>query len=95
MTVFYLPRTAAGGPRIGFTVPRVLGGAVVRNRMRRRVREAVRASLAELAFSVDVVINPKRSALTADFAELGADVARAFAVIRDKELQRAGKEGKA
>src|SRR5947209_18105334 len=31
-----------GGPRIGFTLPRALGGSVVRNRIKRRVREAVR-----------------------------------------------------
>jgi len=92
MTVFYLPRATAGGPRVGFTVPRALGGAVVRNRMRRRVREAVRVNLAELRFSVDVVINPKKSALTADFAQLEADVARAFAAIRDKQSQRGGRE---
>ena len=33
---------AERGPRIGFTVGKVLGGAVVRNRMKRRLREAVR-----------------------------------------------------
>src|SRR5437667_10954157 len=39
------PATQGGsggdGPKIGFTVPRSLGGAVVRNRIKRRVREAV------------------------------------------------------
>ncbi len=39
MTVFYL-RQAEGEARIGFTVGRVLGGAVVRNRIKRRLREA-------------------------------------------------------
>ena len=52
MTVFYWPRPEAGdagsrirrasGLRIGFTVGRALGGAVQRNRMKRRLREAVR-----------------------------------------------------
>ena len=42
MTVFYLPRQRAEGVRVGFTVGKVLGGAVVRNRMKRRLREAVR-----------------------------------------------------
>src|SRR5436853_3967970 len=36
------------GPRIGFTLPRSLGGAVVRNRIKRRVREAVRQRLDRL-----------------------------------------------
>ena len=42
MTVFYLARDEGEGLRVGFTVGRVLGGAVQRNRMKRRLREAVR-----------------------------------------------------
>ena len=38
---------ASPGPRFGFTVTKKLGGAVVRNRIRRRLREAVRLHLAE------------------------------------------------
>ncbi len=80
LTVFYLRR---GGDlsRIGFTVSRALGGAVVRNRIRRRLREAVRLNLPALAAGYDVVINPKRSADTAEFEGLKAQVARAFEVI--------------
>ena len=77
MTVFYL-RREAGAPRVGFTVGRVLGGAVVRNRIKRRLREAVRHHLAELPVPVDVVINPKKSVLVAEFAELEREVVRAF-----------------
>ncbi len=83
MTFFYLPRTdgAAQAPRIGFTVSRALGGAVTRNRIRRRVREAVRRNFATLTPAVDVVINPKKSAMRADFAALEREVASAFAAI--------------
>ncbi len=80
MTVFYR-RRGSGPPRIGFTVGRVLGGAVVRNRIKRRLREAARRRLAELAAPVDVVINPKKSVLTLEFAELDREVAQAFAKI--------------
>jgi len=80
MTVFYL-RQAEGGARIGFTVGRVFGGAVERNRMRRRLREAVRRQRSALAAAVDVVINPKKSVLTVDFSVLLEEVGRAFAVI--------------
>ena len=82
MTFFYLHREAGSGPRVGFTVGRVLGGAVQRNRMRRRLREAVRMQLGLLSAPVDVVINPKKSVLTADFGELIQEVERAFQVIQ-------------
>ncbi|MDP9268546.1 MAG: ribonuclease P protein component [Acidobacteriota bacterium] len=85
MTFFYLDRktdqTAAGRPRIGFTVSRALGGSVERNRIRRRVREAVRMNLAAFERAVDVVINPKRSAAKATLPALVAEVAKGFAVI--------------
>jgi ribonuclease P protein component len=71
--------------RIGFTVPRALGPAVERNRMRRRTREAVRHNLGVLegmCARVDVVINPKKSLLAAGFAQISREVERAFGVIR-------------
>jgi len=82
MTVFYLRReNVSTGVRVGFTVGRVLGGAVQRNRMKRRLREAVRLSV-QPEVAVDVVINPKRSLLAADFSELQSEVAKAFHVIK-------------
>jgi ribonuclease P protein component len=93
MTVFYLPRAqdersgkavAGRGLRVGFTVGRALGGAVQRNRMKRRLREAVRMSLPSNAVTADVVINPKKSLLKAEFPEVLAEVRRAFAVIEKK-----------
>ncbi len=77
MTVLFL-RREAGAPRVGFTVGRALGGAVQRNRARRRLREAARLHLSELSVPVDVVIHPKKSALTAEFERLQAEVVRAF-----------------
>ncbi len=84
MTFFYLRRGAQGqpGPRVGFTVGRVLGGAVQRNRMRRRLREAVRMHLGGFMAAMDVVINPKKSVLTAEFSELMKEVERGFQVIQ-------------
>jgi ribonuclease P protein component len=92
VTVFYLARTrekAAGratsiGPRVGFTVGKALGGAVQRNRMKRRLREAVRLSFPAVGPDVDVVINPKKSLLTIDFATVLNEVSRAFVVIEQK-----------
>ena len=89
MTVFYLARAEGEGLRVGFTVGRVLGGAVERNRMKRRLREAVRLRRPTESAAVDVVINPKKSLLTADFAELQNEISRAFEVIRKSVEKRA------
>ena len=61
-------------PRIGFTVPRALGKAVVRNRIRRRVREAFRVRLPEIGPDWQIVINPRRRSLDAPFEELKREV---------------------
>jgi ribonuclease P protein component len=93
MTVFYSGQEK-GAARIGFTVGRVLGGAVERNRIKRRLREAVRLRHALLSGPVDVVINPKKSALRVEFSILLQEVERAFEVIARKlaeEQQRRAK----
>lgn len=87
MTVFYLQREQGEGLRIGFTVGRVLGGAVERNRMKRRLRESVRLRWPEVRVPVDVVINPKKSVLKLEFGELGSEIGRAFEVIQ-KSLEK-------
>jgi ribonuclease P protein component len=106
MTIFYLPRQedqmpktggatpAVAAPkrelRVGFTVGRVLGGAVQRNRMKRRLREAVRLSRQAVDVPVDVVINPKKSLLVTDFAVILNEVSRAFLVIEEKLTAKPG-----
>jgi ribonuclease P protein component len=94
MTVFYLRQAEADAPdksaRIGFTVGRVLGGAVERNRIKRRLREAVRQRRAALkgAGAVDVVINPKKSVLTLEFSVVLEEVGRALDVIAKKLVEK-------
>jgi len=84
MTVFYLRRTEGEGLRVGFTVGRALGGAVDRNRMKRRLRESVRLCRPVAGPPADVVINPKKSLQTTEFSALLSEVSRAFAVIAQK-----------
>lgn len=60
-----------GPPRVGFTVTRRQGNAVERNRMRRRLREAVRTGAAEgMAPGHDYVIVARRDVLCASFSRL-------------------------
>lgn len=87
MTVFYWPRPASRDVcclRVGFTVGRALGGAVQRNRIKRRLREAVRLTRPWPGPAADVVINPKKVVLTAEFESLLNEVREAFVVIEKK-----------
>ena len=85
MTYFFRVRDAsepAGSePRIGFTTGRVLGGAVVRNRIRRRMREAARLHASELPLRTDVVLHPRKVVLDMNFALLEKEVSRVFTAI--------------
>lgn len=85
MTYFFRVRDAsepAGPrPRIGFTTGRVLGGAVARNRIRRRMREAVRLHATELPQCTDVVLHPRKVVLEMNFGLLEKEVSRVFATI--------------
>jgi ribonuclease P protein component len=97
MTYFFAERPATplagqrsvphAGPRVGLTAGRVLGKAVDRNRIKRRMREAVRLNLALLTRDVDLVLHPRRTVLTAEFAGLQSEVSRILATV-----EKAGKK---
>ena len=59
-------------------MPRAIGKAVVRNRIRRRVREVVRLYLDRLNPQWSIVINPRRKALDAPVTEIRREVERLF-----------------
>jgi ribonuclease P protein component len=67
------------GPRLGVTATRALGGAVVRNRIKRRLREAFRLHRSNLAAPWDIVLNPRRAAAGASFAEVQNALMKVFA----------------
>jgi ribonuclease P protein component len=74
-----LQRGDGGLPRYGITVTRKVGNAVVRNRIRRRIREAVRVHAADdMAVGTDYVIVARPDVLTASFDMLSAELSRRF-----------------
>jgi len=69
------------GVRIGLTVPKALGGAVVRNRIKRRLRAAFRLHRTDWEpVDCDIVLNPRKAAILAPFA----DLERALAKVMEK-----------
>ncbi|MBL8582753.1 MAG: ribonuclease P protein component [Rhizobiaceae bacterium] len=72
-----LARPEATQTRVGFTVTKKVGNAVVRNRIRRRLKEAVRTHAADdMAPGHDYVIVGRVEVLTAPFDRLKAELSR-------------------
>jgi ribonuclease P protein component len=69
------------GPRVGLTVGKVLGNAVDRNRIKRRMREAVRKQLPLLRMPVDVILHPRKSVIDLKFPLLEREIAGVFRAI--------------
>lgn len=68
-------RGDGGEPRFGMTVTKKVGNAVVRNRIRRRLREVVRVGVADdMKAGSDYVIVARRDVLNAPFASLKAEL---------------------
>ena len=87
MAYFFAPRPAdrrsdTSGPRIGLTVPKALGKAHDRNRIKRRLRAVVAANLPLLTGPVDVILHPRRSVLTLEFAHLNREIATIFRAVQ-------------
>jgi ribonuclease P protein component len=87
------PRGDDGPVRVGFTVSKKVGGAVERNRVRRRLREIVRLSAARnLNVGSDYVLVGRRAALEMSFSRLAEDFAGAVSRL-DKARRPAGRTG--
>jgi ribonuclease P protein component len=83
MSWFLAPQAPAGSalatpmsPRVGLTAGKVLGKAHERNRIKRRMREALRRHVDLLPQGCDLILHPRRVVLTLEFAKLEAEIVR-------------------
>jgi len=79
MSWFLAPQAAdfaGGGPRVGLTAGKVLGKAHERNRIKRRMREALRRHADLLPRGFDLILHPRRAVLCMEFAKLEAEIVR-------------------
>ena len=74
--------------RAGFVVSKAVGTAVVRNKVRRRLRHLVRPMLSDLPDGTVLVVRALPAAAQASFATLGADLEAALATARRPRRQR-------
>lgn len=74
-------RSDTDGARVGLTVGKVLGNAVERNRIKRRLRECVRRHIGILTYPVDVILHPRRTALEIEPQKMDAEVAQIFRTV--------------
>lgn len=72
--VVFFRRNGLERSRFGASVKKALGGAVVRNRIRRRIREIVRLNQTEIPTGWDMVIHPRGSVARAKFSELATEL---------------------
>jgi ribonuclease P protein component len=83
MSWFIAPQSPAyaGGhlpsaPRVGLTVGKVIGPAHERNRIKRRMREALRLHTDLFPVGFDLILHPRRALLTIEFTKLEAEIVR-------------------
>jgi len=80
--------------RLGLTVSKKVGNAVVRNRMKRRLRELARAVLPEAGMEgADHVLIGRAGGIERPFAELLADLTRALQRVKERPSTGSGQTG--
>jgi ribonuclease P protein component len=72
----YASAALPAGPRVGLTAGKVLGKAHERNRIKRRMREALRRHVDMLPQGFDLILHPRRIVLTLEFGKLEAEIVR-------------------
>jgi ribonuclease P protein component len=72
-----------GTSRFGISVKKALGGAVVRNRIKRRIREILRRNRREIPTGWDIVIHPRATVAKAAYTPLEAELVRLLRSIQN------------
>jgi ribonuclease P protein component len=72
--VVFVRANGLGHSRFGISMKKGLGGAVVRNRVRRQVREMLRLNRKEIPAGWDIVVHPRHPAIHGRFADLTAEL---------------------
>lgn len=87
----HAPAIAPPTPRIGLTAGKVLGKAHERNRIKRRMREALRRHTDLFPAGCDLILHPRRVVLTMDFGKLEAEIVRILEQARSEAERSAHK----
>jgi ribonuclease P protein component len=75
-TPTYAGAALPAGPRVGLTAGKVVGKAHERNRIKRRMREALRRHVDLLPEGFDLILHPRRIVLALEFGKLEAEIVR-------------------
>jgi ribonuclease P protein component len=78
VVVLYIMKNEKGVARMGFSVSKKIGNAVVRNRCRRMLRETVRLHLNDIKTGIDYVFVGRSALAGADMGRVETDVVRAL-----------------
>ena len=93
MSWFLAPQSPCeAGPRVGLTAGKVLGKAHERNRIKRRMREALRRHVDLLPNGFDLIFHPRRGVRTVEFAKLEAEVVRILEQAKAEAVRSAQKD---
>ncbi len=84
-------KSAPGAPRVGITAGKVLGKAHERNRIKRRMREALRRHVDLLPEGADLILHPRRVVLTMEFTKLEAEIVRILTQARAEAARMASR----